>query len=115
MKGNKALLANYAIDLYIIFILIRLSWITMPMVYDFPKSYKVMGRHRHPDGEHYHFVWGPGRTDAETSTSNEVQDAYKARGEEYVGLGVHGTMVAVGSVHLTKSYSLKMLYLFCEY
>jgi len=25
----------------------------------------------------------------------EVQEAYKARGEEYVPLGVHGTMVAV--------------------
>ena len=40
-------------------------------------------------------VWGPGRSDVETSTKSEVQESYKARGEEYVPLGVHGTMVAV--------------------
>jgi hypothetical protein len=38
---------------------------------------------------------GPGRSDAETVTNSEVQEAYKARGEEHVPLGVHGTMVAV--------------------
>jgi hypothetical protein len=35
---------------------------------------------------------GLGRSDAETATNSEVQEAYKARGEEYVPLGVHGTM-----------------------
>jgi NAD-dependent dihydropyrimidine dehydrogenase PreA subunit len=67
----------------------------MPIDLDFPKNHEVTGKHSLSDNEHFHYVWGPGRTDAETSTSNEVQDAYKARGEEYVGLGVHGTMVAV--------------------
>ena len=62
---------------------------------DFPKNHQVIGKHKHADGEHFHFVWGPGRGDAETSTKPEVQEAYKARGEEYVPLGVHGTMVAV--------------------
>jgi hypothetical protein len=38
-------------------------------------------------GEHFHFVWGPGRSDAETSTKTEVQEAYKARGEEYGAFG----------------------------
>ena len=61
----------------------------MPIDPDFPKNHRPVGRHQHEDKEHYHFVWGPGRTDAESSTNNEVQDAYKARGEEYVPLGVH--------------------------
>ncbi|MDW0278536.1 MAG: ferredoxin family protein, partial [Nitrososphaeraceae archaeon] len=67
----------------------------MPIDQDFPRNHEVIGKHRHADGEHFHFVWGPGRSDAETSTNTEVQEAYKARGEEYVPLGVHGTMVAV--------------------
>ena len=62
----------------------------MPIDPDFPKNNKVIGKHSHADGEHFHFVWGPGRPDAETSTKPEVQEAYKARGEEYVPLGVHG-------------------------
>ena len=67
----------------------------MPIDSDFPKNHQVIGKHKHADGEHYHFVWGPGRSDAETSTKPEVQEAYKARAEEYLPLGVHGTMVAV--------------------
>lgn len=67
----------------------------MPIDSDFPKSYKVMGRHRHTDGEHYHFVWGPGKSNAESATNTEVQNAYEMRKEGYVPLGVHGTMVAV--------------------
>jgi NAD-dependent dihydropyrimidine dehydrogenase PreA subunit len=67
----------------------------MPIDPDFPKNHQVIGKHKHADGEHFHFVWGPGRSDAETSTKPEVQEAYKARDEEYVPLGVHGTMVAV--------------------
>jgi len=67
----------------------------MPIDPDFPKNHKVIGKHSLADGEHFHFVWGPGRPDAETSTKPEVQEAYKTRGEEYVPLGVHGTMVAV--------------------
>jgi hypothetical protein len=38
---------------------------------------------------------GPGRSNAETSTKLEVQEAYKGRGEKYLPLGIHGTMVAV--------------------
>lgn len=67
----------------------------MPIDLDFPKNHQTIGKHKHADGEHFHFVGGPGRSDAETSTKSEVQEAYKARGEEYVPLGVHGTMVAV--------------------
>ena len=61
----------------------------MPIDPDFPKNNKVIGKHNHADGEHFHFVWGPGRPDAETATKPEVQEAYKARSEEYVPLGVH--------------------------
>ena len=67
----------------------------MPIDQDFPKNHQVIGKHSHTDGEHFHFVWGPGRPDAETATKTEVQEAYKSRGEEYVPLGVHGTMIAV--------------------
>jgi NAD-dependent dihydropyrimidine dehydrogenase PreA subunit len=67
----------------------------MPIDPDFPKNHQTIGKHKHADGEHFHFVWGPGRSDAETSRNAEVQEAYKTRGEEYVPLGVHGTMVAV--------------------
>jgi hypothetical protein len=39
----------------------------MPINQDFPKNHEVIGKQRHADGEHFHFVWGPGRSDAETS------------------------------------------------
>ena len=48
----------------------------------------------HSDGEHFHFVWGPGRT-AEAAEDENVKSAYAARGEEIVPLGVHGIMVAL--------------------
>jgi NAD-dependent dihydropyrimidine dehydrogenase PreA subunit len=67
----------------------------MPIDPDFPKNHHVIGKHKHADGEHFHFVWGPGRADAESSQNPEVQQAYSQRGEEYVPLGVHGTMVAL--------------------
>jgi NAD-dependent dihydropyrimidine dehydrogenase PreA subunit len=68
---------------------------SMPIDQNFPKNHRVIGKHKHADREHFHFVWGPGRSDAESSTQEEVQAEYKGRGEEYVPLGVHGTMVAV--------------------
>ena len=66
----------------------------MPIDPDFPKNHQPIGKHQHTDGEHFHFVWGPGRT-AEAAENEEVKSAYQARGEEVVPLGVHGTMVAV--------------------
>jgi hypothetical protein len=54
----------------------------------------VIGKHQHSDGEHFHFVWGPGAS-KEASENEEVKAAYQTRGEELVPLGVHGTMVAV--------------------
>src|SRR5215211_182000 len=29
----------------------------MPIDSDFPKNYEVIGKHKHSDGEHFHFVW----------------------------------------------------------
>ena len=49
----------------------------MPINEEFPKNHHVIGKHKHADGEHYHFVWGPGRSDAETSTKPDVQAAYR--------------------------------------
>lgn len=66
----------------------------MPIPDNFPEGYEAKGKILHEDG-YYHFVWGPGRADAESATNEEVQQAYKDRGEEYVPLGVSGTMVAV--------------------
>jgi NAD-dependent dihydropyrimidine dehydrogenase PreA subunit len=61
---------------------------------DFPKNWQVHGKHDHTDGQHYHFVWGPGRP-ADASANRDVKTAYAARNEELVPLGVHGTFVAV--------------------
>ncbi len=66
----------------------------MPIDPDFPKNHQPIGKHQHTDGEHFHFVWGPGRA-AEATENEEVKSAYQTRGEEIVPLGVHGTMVAV--------------------
>ena len=35
----------------------------MPIDPDFPRNHKVIGKHNLADGEHFHFVWGPGRPD----------------------------------------------------
>jgi NAD-dependent dihydropyrimidine dehydrogenase PreA subunit len=66
----------------------------MPIDSEFPKNHKVIGKHKNEDGR-FHFVWGPGRSDAESSSHEQVQESYKTRGEEYVPLGVHGTFVGV--------------------
>jgi NAD-dependent dihydropyrimidine dehydrogenase PreA subunit len=66
----------------------------MPIPEDFPKGLKPIGKIALEDGEHFHFMWGPGRK-AEAAENKEVIDAYKARGEKLVPLGVSGTMVAV--------------------
>src|ERR671912_260994 len=67
----------------------------MPIDPDFPKNHQVIGKIQLSDDEHFHFRWGPGRTDGEASENEEVKAAYAARGEEQVPLGVSGTMVAV--------------------
>ena len=66
----------------------------MPIDSELPKNHKVIGKYKNEDGQ-FHFVWNPGRFDAESSSNEQVQEAYKTRGEEYVPLGVHGTFVGV--------------------
>ena len=66
----------------------------MPIDSEFPKNHQVIGKHKHADGQHFHFVWGPGRA-AEAAENEAVTQAYEARGEQIVPLGVHGTAVAV--------------------
>jgi len=66
----------------------------MPIDPDFPKNYQVIGKIPHADGEHYHFMWGPGKL-KEAAENEEVKSAYAARGEEIVPIGVSGTMVAI--------------------
>ena len=68
----------------------------MPIDAAFPQAHHVIDKHKHSDGQHFHFIWGPGRADAETSTTNsDVQEAYKARREEHSHIGVPSIMVAV--------------------
>ena len=67
----------------------------MPIAENFPEGLKPVGKISHSDGEHFHIMWGPGRGDAETASNDDVQAAYKARGETHEPLGVSGTMVAV--------------------
>ena len=66
----------------------------MPIDPDFPKNHQVIGKHGLSDGEHYHYVWGPGKLQ-EAAENEEVKAAFSARNEEQVPLGAHGTMVAV--------------------
>ena len=66
----------------------------MPIDPNFPKNHKIMGKHKHNDAEHFHFVWGPGRF-ADAADNPRVKDAYKIRNETFEPLGIHGTMVAV--------------------
>jgi len=46
----------------------------MPIDPDFPKNHQPTGKHQHSDGEHFHFVWGPGRA-AEAAENEEVKSA----------------------------------------
>ena len=66
----------------------------MPIDPEFPKNHQVICKHKHADGEHFHFVWGPGRA-AESAENEEVKKSSEARGEQIVPLGVHGAMVVV--------------------
>ena len=67
----------------------------MPIADNFPEGLEPTGKISHSDGEHFHFVWGPGKSDGEAFSNDEVKAAYAARGEKQVPLGVSGTMVAV--------------------
>ena len=67
----------------------------MPIAENFPEGLKPIGKISHSDGEHFHWIWGPGRSDGEASTNEDVKAAYEKRGESLVPLGVSGTMVAV--------------------
>ena len=44
----------------------------MPIDSEFPKNHKVIGKHKHEDGR-FHFVWGPGKSNAETSSNEQVK------------------------------------------
>jgi len=67
----------------------------MPIAENFPEGLKPLGKVLHSDGEHFHWMWGPGREGQEASSNDEVKAAYTSRNEKLVPLGVSGTMVAV--------------------
>jgi hypothetical protein len=52
----------------------------MPIDEEFSKNHHTIGKHKHADGEYYHFVWWLGKSDANTSTNPDVQAAYKEKG-----------------------------------
>ncbi len=72
----------------------------MPIPENFPEGLKPLGKISISDGN-FHIMWGPGRTknadgsQVETLVDEEVVEAYAARKEEQVPLGISGTMVAV--------------------
>ena len=51
----------------------------MPIDPDFPKNHQPTGKHQHEDGEHFHFVWAPGRAE-EAAENEEVKSAYQTKG-----------------------------------
>ena len=67
----------------------------MPIPENFPQDLKPIGKINHSDGDHFHWIWGPGKTDGEASKDENVIKAYEARGEKQVPLGISGTSVAV--------------------
>lgn len=66
----------------------------MPILEDFCVDKKPIGKIKHADGEHYHWVW-PSQGLCEASQDEKVLEAYKKNGEKMEKLGVSGTMVAV--------------------
>ena len=67
----------------------------MAITIGFPEGLKPIGKINHSDGEHFHWVWGPGNSDGDAFSNDDVKKAYAARDEEQVPLGVSGTTVAV--------------------
>src|ERR671921_1416512 len=66
----------------------------MPIDPDFPKNHNVIGQIKHSDGEHFHYLWGPGKL-GEAAENAEVKEAFQSKGEPLEPIGVSGTMVAV--------------------
>jgi NAD-dependent dihydropyrimidine dehydrogenase PreA subunit len=66
----------------------------MPIDENFPEGLKPIGKIMHSDGEHFHWIWGPGQL-KEASQNEDVKGDYKKRSEKLEPLGVIGTMVAV--------------------
>ena len=54
----------------------------MPIDPDFPRNHQTIGKHKHADGEHYHFIWGPGRSDAETAITSAQQSLSPSQYDE---------------------------------
>ena len=40
----------------------------MPIDQDFPKNHQLIGKHKHADGEHFHFIWGKDKPNFHTSS-----------------------------------------------
>ena len=67
----------------------------MPIHLESPRNHHVRGKHIPSGGKNFHLVWCPVRSDAESSTDQQVEKAFKERGEEYLPIGIHVTFVAV--------------------
>ncbi|MCH7940503.1 MAG: 4Fe-4S dicluster domain-containing protein [Thaumarchaeota archaeon] len=66
----------------------------MPILEDFCKDTKPIGKITLAGGEYFHWVW-PSQGLVEASKDEKTLAAYKEHGEKMVKLGVSGTMVAI--------------------
>ena len=67
----------------------------MPIAENFPEGLKPIGKINHSDGQHFHWIWGPGKSNGDAFSNEDVKKAYETRGEKQVPLGVSGTSIAV--------------------
>jgi hypothetical protein len=54
----------------------------MPIDQNFPKNHQVIGRHKHADREHFHFVWVQGDPMQNLQRRKKFKQSTKGRGEE---------------------------------
>ena len=50
----------------------------MPIDPEFPRNHQAIGRHNHGDGQHYHFIWGPGSI-SDAAANEDVRAAYSCK------------------------------------
>jgi NAD-dependent dihydropyrimidine dehydrogenase PreA subunit len=75
----------------------------MPIDSEFPKNHKVIGKHKNEDGR-FHLVWGPGRSDAESSSHEQVQESYKTRGVDWDSCIADGACIEACPVQVFQWY-----------
>ena len=70
----------------------------MPIAENFPEGLKPTGRINHSDGENFHFMWGPGRSDAEAFSNDDCKAAFRPSGK----------FSAIGILDVNRHYYLNL-------